>query len=107
MIGGGLLGLEAARGLLNHGCDVHVVHLAPHLMEQQLDTAGGAILESAIEKMGITVHLGKATTEVLGDGSGRRARVQGRRPRSIATCVVISAGIRPNAETRGQRRTDG
>ena len=44
MIGGGLLGLEAARGLLNHGCEVHVVHLAGHLMEMQLDAAGGAIL---------------------------------------------------------------
>ena len=45
MIGGGLLGLEAARGLLKHGCEVHVVHLASHLMEMQLDAPGGAILQ--------------------------------------------------------------
>src|SRR6266849_933059 len=43
VIGGGLLGLEAARGLINHGCEVHVVHLAGHLMEMQLDGTGGAI----------------------------------------------------------------
>ncbi len=42
MIGGGLLGLEAARGLINHGCAVHVIHLGNHLMEQQLDGPGGA-----------------------------------------------------------------
>jgi nitrite reductase (NADH) large subunit len=101
VIGGGLLGLEAARGLLNHGCEVHLVHLAGHLMEQQLDTTGGLILKSAMETMGITVHLQKSTTEVLGDG-----RVSGLafKDGSTLDCdlLVVAAGIRPNAEI-GQR----
>ena len=57
VIGGGLLGLEAARGLLNHGCEVHVVHLAAHLMEVQLDSTGGGMLKASMEKMGVHVHL--------------------------------------------------
>src|SRR5882724_3066839 len=68
VIGGGLLGLEAARGLVNHGCEVHVVHLAGHLMEMQLDAAGGAILKASMEAMGVNVHLKKMTTGILGDG---------------------------------------
>jgi nitrite reductase (NADH) large subunit len=67
VIGGGLLGLEAARGLLTHGAEVHVVHLMGHLMEQQLDAQAGAILKSTIEKMGIQVHLKKLTKSVSGD----------------------------------------
>src|SRR3984957_768589 len=61
VIGGGLLGLEAARGLLNHGCEVHVVHLAGHLMEMQLDPTGGSILRSSMQAMGVNVHLQKLT----------------------------------------------
>src|SRR5580704_17661459 len=57
VIGGGLLGLEAARGLLTHGCEVHVVHLSSSLMNQQLDAPGGSILRSIMEEMGIKVHL--------------------------------------------------
>jgi len=97
VIGGGLLGLEAARGLLQHGCEVHVVHLAGHLMEMQLDAIGGAILRSTIEAMGITAHLSKATTEVLGED-----RVTGLafKDGTSLDCdlVVVSAGIKPNAE---------
>ena len=97
VIGGGLLGLEAARGLVTHGCRVHVVHLGPHLMEAQLDATGGAFLKTSMEAMGITVHLLKATTEVVGD-----TRVEGLRFKdgSFLPCdmVVVSAGIRPNAE---------
>ena len=78
VIGGGLLGLEAARGLLNHGCEVHVVHLAGHLMEMQLDASGGAILKASMEAMGVNVHLRKLTTDDSGRGQGHRARLQGR-----------------------------
>ena len=60
VIGGGLLGLEAARGLLNYGCEVHVVHLCRHLMNQQLDATGGAMLQTTMEEMGVHVHLGEA-----------------------------------------------
>jgi nitrite reductase [NAD(P)H] large subunit len=97
VIGGGLLGLEAARGLINHGCEVHVVHLAGHLMEMQLDASGGAILKASMEAMGVTVHLRKMTTAILGDGE-----VTGLAFKDASTLdcdmVVIAAGIKPNAE---------
>ncbi len=57
VIGGGLLGLEAARGLLNHGCEVHVVHLGRHLMEAQLDATGGGMLCTAMREDGRHIHL--------------------------------------------------
>jgi nitrite reductase (NADH) large subunit len=97
VIGGGLLGLEAARGLLNHGCEVHVVHLSGHLMDAQLDPTGGAILKEAMEAMGIRILLRHATAEVLGED-----RVTGLRFKDDTTLdcdiVVVAAGIRPNAE---------
>ena len=68
VIGGGLLGLEAARGLLTHGCEVHVVHLAKFLMEQQLDPDGAAILKRNMEAMGVHVHLEKSTTPCWATG---------------------------------------
>jgi len=95
VIGGGLLGLEAARGLINLGVETHVVHLMPHLMEVQLDPQAGAVLRRQMEGMGARVHLEKATTAVLGDG-----RVTGLAFKDGTTLdcdmLVISAGIRPN-----------
>ncbi len=97
VIGGGLLGLEAARGLLNYGVEVHVVHLSGWLMNQQLDAPAGAILKSCMEKLGVHVHLGKNTQRILGDEC-----VEGLlfKDGSILDCdmVVISTGIKPNAE---------
>ena len=97
VIGGGLLGLEAARGLINYGVEVHVIHLSGHLMNQQLDPAAGAILRNVMEKMGVHVHTEKATTHVLGDDS-----VTGLRFKDGTTLdcdmVVISTGIKPNTE---------
>ncbi len=97
VIGGGLLGLEAARGLLNHGCDVTVVHLGQQLMEQQTDPIGGGMLRAAMEKMGVKVLLGTSTTEVLG-----AERVEGLtfKDGTSLECelLCIAAGIRPNAE---------
>jgi nitrite reductase (NADH) large subunit len=97
VIGGGLLGLEAARGLLNYGCEVHVVHIGDQLMPAQLDSPGGAILRSAMEKMGITIHLGKSTTHVLGETSVTGLQFK---DGSTLDCemVVVAAGIRPNSE---------
>src|SRR5438552_7989402 len=66
VIGGGLLGLEAARGLQVRGCDVTVVHLMSRLMERQLDPTGGAYLQRQIESMGIRVLCGRQTTHLLG-----------------------------------------
>ena len=97
VIGGGLLGLEAARGLLNYGVEVHVVHLMDSLMNQQLDAPAGAMLKATMEKMGVYVHLNKSSQTVLGD-----ERVEGIffKDGSTLDCdmIVISAGIKPNAE---------
>ena len=95
VIGGGLLGLEAARGLLTHGCEVHIVHLAPLLMNQQLDREAGGILRGAIERMGITAHLGQSTAAILGDD-----KVTGVLFKDDTTVdcdmVVVSTGIQAN-----------
>ena len=97
VIGGGLLGLEAARGLLNLGAEVHVVHLMGNLMDVQLDAQAGASLRRSMEAMGVTVHLNKATTAILGNG-----HVTGLEFKDGTTLdcdmVVISAGIRPNVQ---------
>ena len=97
VIGGGLLGLEAARGLQVQGCEVTVVHLMDRLMERQLDFTGGGYLKSKMECLGIKVLLEKNTTAILGNG-----KVEGlafKDGSSIeAEIVVIAAGIRPNVE---------
>ncbi len=98
VIGGGLLGLEAARGLMNHGCEVHVIHLSKHLMDAQLDSTGGAILRSTMEKMGVHIHTEKSTGEILG-GEGAVSGLAFKDGSTLeCEMVVISAGIRPNAE---------
>jgi nitrite reductase (NADH) large subunit len=95
VIGGGLLGLEAARGLLELGLEVHVVHLASHLMELQLDPGGARILQRALEQMGLHIHLARATREILGEQGAAGLRFE---DGGMLECdlVVISAGIRPN-----------
>ena len=98
VIGGGLLGLEAARGLLNHGCEVHVVHLGKHLMEAQLDTTGAGILRRQMQAMGVHIHLEKLTSE-LTSVDGRVTGLVFKDGSTLeADMVVVSAGIRPNAE---------
>ncbi|WP_046178225.1 nitrite reductase large subunit NirB [Domibacillus tundrae] len=95
VIGGGLLGLEAARGLLNLGMDVNVIHLADFLMERQLDGTAGKMLQKELEKQGMTFLMNKQTAEILGED-----RVEGIRfgdGEQIETdLVVMAAGIRPN-----------
>jgi nitrite reductase (NADH) large subunit len=95
VIGGGLLGLEAARGLLALGLEVHVVHLMKQLMEVQLDPLGGSILRRALDDMGIHTHLEKCTKEILGKERAEGLRFE---DKSELACdlVVISTGIRPN-----------
>jgi nitrite reductase (NADH) large subunit len=97
VIGGGLLGLEAARGLQNFGLSVHVIHIANYLMNQQLDSEAGAILQATIEKLGIQIHLRKNTERIYGDGAVTGV---GFTDGEILECdmVVVSAGIRPNVE---------
>ena len=98
ILGGGLLGLEAARGLLSHGLEVTVVEVAPHLMIQQLDPTGGALLKCKLEAMGIRVLLQSTTTHLLGE-NGRVTGLRFQDGRTLETdMVVISCGIRPNVE---------
>ena len=97
VIGGGLLGLEAARGLLSHGLEVTVVEVAPHLMIQQLDATGGALLKRKLEAMGVRVLLEMVTTHLL--GGDRVTGVRFKDGTILDTdMVVISCGIRPNVE---------
>ena len=76
VIGGGLLGLEAAYGLRTQGIDVDVVHSPGHLMNQQLDERGGRVLRNKIEELGVGVYTSKRTTAVL--RADRRRRRRGR-----------------------------
>ena len=97
VIGGGLLGLEAARGLLAYGVEVTVIEAAPQLMMAQLDADAAAVLRTTIEQMGIRVRLDTVTTDIVGD-----TRVTGLRFKDGSTLttdmVVVSAGIRPIVE---------
>ncbi len=97
VIGGGLLGLEAARGLQVQGCQVSVVHLMDTLMERQLDAAGGAYLRRKMETLGVRVLTGKRTAEFLGNGSVEGLRLACGEELE-AGLVVIAAGIRPNVD---------
>jgi len=102
VIGGGLLGLEAARGLAKRKVDVSVVHLMPWLMEQQLDAAAGALLRDAMQRLGVRVLLERKTLRIEGAGegdSGRVARVVLEGNELLdADLVVIATGIRPRVE---------
>ncbi|HEX7826287.1 MAG TPA: FAD-dependent oxidoreductase, partial [Mycobacterium sp.] len=96
VIGGGLLGLEAARGLQTRGLTVDVVHAGPTLMNAQLDDLAGAILRRSVEGLGIGVHTGKRTTEVL-VSDGRLTGITFSDGECLdCDMLVIAAGIRPN-----------
>ncbi len=101
VLGGGLLGLEAARGLLNRGLEVHVVELMPHPMAVQLDPPAGGVLRSTLEKMGIRFHLGKSITAVSGESKIAAVKFSDGSEESCEM-LVISAGIRPNVEIAKQ-----
>lgn len=96
-IGGGLLGLEAARAMKLLGAESHIVHLAGHLLEMQLDLTGGTILRRAIEDMGIHVHVKKLTTEVLGEDKVT-GLVFKDGEKLECDMVIVATGIKPNAE---------
>ncbi len=97
VIGGGLLGLEAANGLLKQGMEVTVVHLLDSLMEQQLDKAAAALLKNSLEQTGLNFLMEAETAEILGDTkvSGVRFKNGEEIP---ADLVVMAVGIRPNIE---------
>jgi nitrite reductase (NADH) large subunit len=97
VIGGGLLGLEAAYGLAKAGARVTVLHLMDRLMERQLDPHAAAMLQRAVEAKGIEVVLNADTAEI--NGSGRVEGVTLKDGRSIeADAVVVAIGIRPSAD---------
>jgi nitrite reductase (NADH) large subunit len=97
VIGGGLLGLEAAYGLAKAGMEVSVIHLMDRLMERQLDARGSAMLKAAVEAKGIAVHLNAETAAIKG---GQRAEAVTLKDGSDipADLVVVAAGIRANAD---------
>jgi nitrite reductase (NADH) large subunit len=95
VIGGGLLGLEAARGLLNRGLEVHVIHLLPHLMNVQLDPAASEMLHETLQNMGVHLHLEKNSVATLGSERFEGLLFSDGSVLEGDMCV-ISAGIRPN-----------
>ncbi|MBD8067163.1 NAD(P)/FAD-dependent oxidoreductase [Devosia sp. PTR5] len=97
VIGGGLLGLEAAAALRGRGMEVVVLHLAPHLMERQLDPAAGYLLRRTLESRGITVHCKAQTKAIVGNGRVEAVALEDGTVYP-ADLVVMAAGIRP--ETR-------
>jgi nitrite reductase (NADH) large subunit len=99
VIGGGLLGLEAANGLMKRGMDVTVVHIAPWLMERQLDEPAARLLQKSLEEKGMKFLLQKQTAELVKGESGRVAAIRFKDGDSVpADLVVMAVGIRPNTE---------
>ncbi len=104
VVGGGLLGLEAANAIRQLGLTTHIVEFAPRLMSVQVDDGGGAMLRRKIESLGVHVRTSTATSEIINDGSmgGGRGRVVSMTfadKSELATgMVVFSAGIRPRDE---------
>lgn len=94
VIGGGLLGLECARGLVDQGMDVTVVHLAEWLMEVQLDRKAGGLLKADLEKQGIKFELQANTQEIIGESHVEGIRLSDGRVLD-ADMVVMAVGIRP------------
>ncbi|MGE5523110.1 MAG: nitrite reductase large subunit NirB [Rhodospirillaceae bacterium] len=98
VIGGGLLGLEAAKALNDLGLETHVVEFAPRLMAVQLDDAGAQLLRRKIEALGVTVHTSANTKEIV-DGATRRHKMVFADGATLETdLIVYSAGIRPHDE---------
>ena len=95
VIGGGLLGLEAAHGLSLRGMQVTVIHLMPTLMERQLDEAAGWLLKNALERRGQVILTGADTAEVYGNGRVEGVRLKDGRD-IPADIVVMAVGIRPS-----------
>ncbi|HAD24516.1 MAG TPA: nitrite reductase large subunit [Alphaproteobacteria bacterium] len=95
VIGGGLLGLEAANGLMKRGMDVTVVHLMDSLMERQLDATAGGMLQRSLEERGMKFRLSTETEAILGDGRVEKLRFK-TGEEIPADLVVMAVGIRPN-----------
>jgi nitrite reductase (NADH) large subunit len=97
VMGGGLLGLEAARALQGHGLHVELVHAMPYLMNMQLDPEAGAILKKSVESLGIAVHLDVFATDVIGGDRVRGVGLADGRQLE-ADLLVVAAGVRPSTD---------
>jgi nitrite reductase (NADH) large subunit len=97
VIGGGLLGLEAANGLMLQGMHVTVVHLPETLMERQMDSVSGAMLKKSLEERGLHFLMGSNTEAILGEDKVKGVRFKGGLE-IAADLVVMAVGIRPNIE---------
>jgi len=99
VIGGGLLGLEASKGLVQNGMDVTVVHLVDTLMERQLDKTASDMLKAELKAQGIKFRMSTKTNELISDGSGRVGGIRFENGETIeAQLVVMAAGIKPNTD---------
>jgi nitrite reductase (NADH) large subunit len=103
VIGGGLLGLEAANGLMLRGMNVTVIHVMPTLMERQLDSVAGGMLQKSLEERGLKFVMGGQTQALIGDDAdgkgGRVMALQFKDGTEIpADLVVMAVGIRPNTQ---------
>ncbi len=94
VIGGGLLGLEAAKAAFDLGMETHVIEFAPRLMPRQIDDKGSKVLVSKIEALGVKVHLNTGTKEVLGNGKVEGLKFNDDTEMPV-DMIVVSAGIRP------------
>jgi len=95
VIGGGLLGLEIARAMKSRGARVDLVEFFDRLLPRQLDFQGASMLKAQIENMGINVHLGLATEEILGQNDVRGLRFKGEREIEM-DMAIVAAGVRSN-----------
>jgi nitrite reductase (NADH) large subunit len=95
VIGGGLLGLEAANALRGLGLQTHVVEMNPRLMSVQVDEAGGRVLGRHIENLGLTIHTGKATAAITGEDVATGLAFRDEEDTLDVDMIVFSAGIRP------------
>ena len=99
IIGGGLLGLEAANGLMLRGMDVSVVHLGTWLLDRQLDVTAGKLLENSLVERGLKFLLGHATAEIIGNEAGAVTGVRFKDgTEAAADLIVMAVGIRPNTQ---------
>jgi nitrite reductase (NADH) large subunit len=106
VVGGGLLGLEAAKALRDLGLETHVVEFAPRLMAVQVDDGGGRVLRKKIEELGVFVHTGKNTQEIV-DGDEHRHAMKFADGSALETDLILfSAGIRPRDELAKQAGLD-
>ncbi|MEH3085281.1 MAG: nitrite reductase large subunit NirB [Xylophilus ampelinus] len=102
VVGGGLLGLECAKALRDLGVETHVVEFAPRLMAVQVDEGGGRVLRHKIEELGVKVHTGRNTLEIVDGATARHRLVFADGTHLETDMIVFSAGIRPRDELARQ-----